>query len=215
MEKYIKKIDNLLDKINNSEVEEMLKQLRNDIIFDMALKRCNSNNKKEQLRYAKQLLADAKKDKARPLIHKMYQIDDTYQLTDGYIGVVLKEPITGLELNTNEGQYFDCRTVINRTGKNYYDYDYNYKEVDIDLLELEQLVLKIKKYKEPPYPTEFLGNKYNTYYSPLRLLTAIKILGTENVKVYFHTSSEKSPIYLKSDLGEGLVLPITVPKQEK
>lgn len=217
MEKYINKIDKIQELIKDDKVLisiEKLKELKDEIIYDMALKNCDSNCKRDQLKYAKLLLKEAKKDTGRPLIHKMYKIDDTYQILDGFVAVVLKEPISGLEINTNSEHCFDCRNVINRAGKNYYDYDYNYEKIDIDLLELEQLSIKIKKYK-PPYPTETLCHKYNTYYSPLRLLTAIKILGTNNVDIYFHTSSEKDHIYLKSDLGEAIVLPITVPKETK
>ena len=214
MEKYISKIDKIQELFKQSEqqlAEEKLQELKENIIYDVALKNCESNNKKEQLKYAKLLLKNAQKDTNRPLIHKLYKLDNTYQLLDGFVAVVLKEPIAGLEINTNEGQYYDCRTVINRPNKNYYDYDYSYEKVDIDLLELEQLALKIKKSK-PPYPTETLCCKNNTYYSPLFLLTAIKILGSKDVEIYFHTSSEKDPIYLKSSLGESIVLPIIVPK---
>lgn len=217
MEKYINKIDKIQELFKQSEqqlAEEKLQELKENIIYDVALKNCESNNKKEQLKYAKLLLKNAQKDTNRPLIHKLYKLDNTYQLLDGFVAVVLKEPISGLEINTNSKHCFDCRNVINRAGKNYYDYDYNYEKVDIDLLELEQLALKIKKSK-PPYPTETLCHKYSTYYSPLRLLTAIKILGTKDVDIYFHTNSEKDPIYLKSALGEAIVLPITVPKETK
>lgn len=217
MEKYINKIEKIQELIKDDKVLisiEKLNELKYEIIYDMALKNCDSNCKRDQLKYAKLLLKEAKKDTGRPLIHKMYKIDDTYQILDGFVAVVLKEPIAGLELNTANGEYFDCRNIINRAGKNYYDYDYNYEKIDIDLLELEQLAIKIKKSK-PPYPTETLCHKYNTYYSPLRLLIAIKILGTNYVDIYFHTSSEKDPIYLKSALGEAIVLPITVPKETK
>ena len=217
MEKYINKIDkiqNLFKKSEQQLAEEQLQELKEEMIYDIALKSSNSNYRKEQLKYAKLLLKEANKDTGRPLIHKMYKIDDTYQILDGFVAVVLKEPISGLEINTNSEHCFDCRKVINRTEKNYYDYDYDYEKVGIDLLELEQLALKIKKFK-PPYPIENLCHKYNTYYSPLRLLTAIKILGTNDVDIYFHISSEKDPIYLKSDLGEAIVLPITVSKETK
>lgn len=214
MEKYINKIDEItkiLYKFDLEKTEQKLQELKDEIIYDMALKNCKNNYKKEQLKYAKLLLKEAQKDEKRPLIHKMYKVDDTYQILDGFVAIVLKEPISGLELNTDDGEYFDCRNVINRAGKNYYDYDYNYEKIDIDILELEQLTLKIKRLK-PPHSKETICNKYNTYYSPLRLLTAIKILGTKDVDIYFHTSSEKDPIYLKSDLGQALVLPIIVAK---
>lgn len=216
MEKYLNQIDRILelyDKAKEQEALEKIKQLREILIYDIAEKNCNNKFEKEQLKYAKLLLKNA--SDSRPLLKKMYKVNNTFQLCDGYVGVVLKEPIKGLELNTAEGEYFDCRTIINRSGKNYYDYDDDYTEVDIDILELEQLAIKIKKYKEPPYPNEFLKYKFNTYYHPLNLLTAIKILGTENVKVYFHTSNGKDPIYLKSNLGEGIVLPIIVSNKRK
>lgn len=212
MEKYINKIDKILELIQNQKVivaQNELKNLKEDIIYDMAFKKCKGKADKEQLKYARLLLKSAKQDTTRTFMHTMYKIDNTYQILDGFVAVVLNEPIAGLEVKDYEEGYFDCRTVINRANKNYFEYDYNYKKVDVDLLEMEQLVLKNKKSK-PPYPTETLCHKYNTYYSPLRLLIAIKILGTNNVDIYFHTSSEKDPIYLKSDLGEAIVLPITV-----
>lgn len=216
MEKYLNKIDKVIklyNKAKEPEAFEIIKQLRETILYDMALKNSKNKYDKEQLKSAKALLKDVSND--RPLFKKMYKVDDSYQLVDGYTAVVLKEPIVGLELNTSDGEYLDCRTIINRSGKNHYEYDNDYKEVKIDLLELEQLSLKIKKYKERPYPTEMFGHNFNTYYDPTKLLIAIKILGTENVKVYFHTTNGKDPIYLKSDLGESIVLPIFVPNEKK
>ena len=218
MEKYINKVNaiqELFKKSEQEQAEKKLQELKEEIMYDVALKNYNSNYQKDCLKYAKLLLKSAKEDKSRPLLHTMYKLDDTYQITDGFIAIVLKEPVAGIEISIGDEQYFDCRNVINRKGKNYYEYDYNYSKVDMDLFELEQLALKSKKYKNPPYPTELLSYKYNTYYHPLRLLTAIKILGTKDVKVYFNTSNEKDPIYLKSNSGEAVVLPIIVNQELK
>lgn len=216
MERYLDKLDKILElhsQAKEPEAFENIKQLRETIIFDIALKNSKSKYEREQLKSAKTLLKNIGDDK--PRFKKMYKIGNSFQICDGYVAVVLNKSIKGLELNTADGEYFDCRNVLKTANGNYFENDYNYEKVDIDILELEQLAIKIKKYKEPPYPTEFLKQKFNTYYHPLRLLTAIKILGTENVKVYFHTSNGKDPIYLKSDLGEGIVLPITVSKNEE
>ena len=216
MEKYIRKIENIQKLLTNSEqqqAEEKLQELKNEIIYDLALKKCCGNNNKDRLKYAKKLLKNIPDDK--PQFIKMYKIDNTYQLCNGFIAIVLKEPIFGLELNTAECEYFDCRKVTNRSGKNYYEYDYEYKETNIDLLELQQLVMKISKYKDTPYPIELLGHNYNTFYHPLNLLIAIKILGTDNVKVYFNVEDSTDRIYLKSDLGEAIVQPIKVPEKAK
>lgn len=194
MEKYIKKINELLDKIDNSEAEQKLRELREDIIYDLALKD-SKGSKKEQLRYAKQLLADAKKNKRPSLIQMMYKIDDTYQLTDGYVGVVLNEKIEGLELNTAEEEYLDCRRVIDKSD---FRYNLNYKKVDINLETLTQQAIGMKNTKVEIYIGE-------TYFKPMNLLRAIKILGTDNVEVYFNTKGENN-IYLESPLGRAVVL---------
>ena len=179
----------------------------------MMNKEFKENYKLEQLKYARLLLEEAKADKKRLFMHNMYKVEDSFQITNGYIAVVLKEPIEGLEVSTDLTDYFDCRTVINRKDKNYYEYDYDYKKVKIDLSELEKLVGRIKNLK-PPKNFKCVYKQYNVYYNPLYLLTAIKILGTNNVDVYFHTSSSNEPIYLKSDLGEGIVLPVKVNKED-
>lgn len=218
MERYLDKLDKILElhsEAKEQEAFEHIKQLRETIIFDIALENSKNNKyKREQLKSAKLLLKGVSND--RPLSKKMYKIDNTFQLCDGYTAIVLKEPIQGLELNSADGEYFDCRKVVKTSSGNYVEYDDDYKEPkNIELWKLEQLSLKIKKYKEPPYPIEFLGHIFDTYYHPKQLLTAIRILGTENVKIYVHYSNAKAPIYLKSDLGEGIVLPIRVPDEEK
>ena len=87
-----------------------------------------------------------------------------------------------------------------------------YQKEKIDMLELEQQAIKIKKIKDIPIPLENIGKIKNTYYNPMYLLWAIKILGTTNVNIYFNNSNPKEPIYLKSELGEAIVLPIKQPK---
>lgn len=216
MEKYLNKVDKILELLSDDKAlvaKIQLEDMRKELIYDLALKNSKNKYEKEQLKSAKALLKSASDD--RPLFKKMYQVDGTYQLCNGFIAIVLYNMIAGLELNTKEIPSLDCRTVVKPSSGNYVEYDYNYKEVDIDLLELEQLAVKIKKNKESPYPIELLGHKFNTYYHPLNLLTAIKILGTQNVKVYFHTTNAKDPIYLKSDLGEGIVLPMKMPDEKK
>lgn len=209
METYINKI-NYIEKLLIEEkmqfAEEKLQELKNIIIYDMAIKKCSRNNsKKEQLKSAKELLKNSKDvNENRILFHKIYKYDDTYQLCDGFIAVVLKDMIDGLELNTADGEYLDCRNVINSCTPTEYEYD----EVKIDRLELEQKAIVVKKMKVYTPPIEQQVHINNLYFNPVYLLRAIKILGTENVKVYAHRSYEKQPIYLKSELGEAIVLPI-------
>ena len=213
MESYIKKINNIEKLILDDKIliaKEKLQELKSNIIYDMAMKNLKGNkNNKDQLKYAKQLLKNSyTKNENRPLFHKIYKVDDTFQLCDGFTAIVLNNMIDGLELNTEKGDYLDCRKIIkscNPTG-------YEYQKEKIDMLELEQQAIKIKKIKDIPIPLENIGKIKNTYYNPMYLLWAIKILGTTNVNIYFNNSNPKEPIYLKSELGEAIVLPIKQPK---
>lgn len=209
METYINKINYIEKLLLEDEIfltREKLQELKNIIIYDMAVKKCSRNNsKREQLKSAKELLKNSMEvNEYRILFHKIYKYDDTYQLCDGFTAVVLKDMIDGLELNTADGEYLDCRNVINSCIPTEYEYD----EVKIDMLELEQKAIVVKKMKVYTPPTEYQIHINNLYFNPVYLLRAIKILGTENVKVYAHRSYEKQPIYLKSELGEAIVLPI-------
>lgn len=214
METYLNRIDyieKLLIEEKMQLAEEKIEELKNIIIYDIAVKNCGrKSSKKEQLKSAKEFLKNSKAiNEYRPLFHKIYKFDDTYQLCDGFTAVVLKDMINGLELNTAEGEYFDCRNIINNYGVTSCEYE----EVKIDMLELEQTAIAVKKLKGTKIPTEQQVHINNLYFNPVYLLRAIKILGTENVTAYAHRSYEKAPIYLKSELGEAIVLPIMPPKK--
>ena len=125
MQTYITKIDNILNLLTKecySEVDKKLQDLKSSIIYDIARKNCKGN-KNYQLKNAKELLKNSiQKNKVRPLFHKIYKVDDTYQLCDGYTAVVLNNMIEGLDLNQEKGDYLDCRRIINNcnhSGNNY------------------------------------------------------------------------------------------------
>lgn len=212
MERYITKID-FIEKLLIEEkmqlAEEKLKELKNTIVYDVAVKRCGrKSSKKEQLTNAKALLKNSKDvNENRPLFHKIYKVDDSFQMCDGFTAVVLKNMIEGLELNTEKGEYMDCRKIINSCNMS------DYQEIKIDMLELEQKAIIVKKLKGMAIPTEYQVHINSLYYNPIYLLRAIRILGTENITAYAHTDSKKEPIYLKSELGEAIVLPIMQPKK--
>lgn len=215
MEKYINKIDyieKLLLKDEMQMTREKLQELKNTIIYDMVVKKCSRNNsKKDQLKSAKELLKNSKDvNESRILFHKIYKYDDTFQMCDGFTAVVLKDIIDGLELNTADGKYFDCRKFINSC-----DVNNGYEEIKIDMLELEQKVIAVKKAKAITPPVEYQVHINNLHFNPIYLLRAIKISGTKNVTVYAHKTYNKQPIYLKSELGESVVLPLTPPENEK
>lgn len=213
METYITKI-NLIEKLLTEDklqlAGEKLQELKNTIIYDIVVKNCGHKSyKKEQLKSARELLQYSKKvNEHRVLFHKIYKLDDTYQLCDGFTGIVLKNMIDGLELNTEKGEYFDCRKIINACNPTSREYG----EVKIDMLDLEQKALAFKNMKVYTPPVEHQIHINNLYFNPLYLLRAIKILGTENVKAYAHCTYEKEPIYLTSDLGEAVVLPLMPPR---
>lgn len=205
MEKYLKKLDEISEILlgnNPLFANEKVQQLKKIIIYDMAMKNANSY-KKEQLRCAKQVLKSAIKKAPRELFHNIFKVDDTYQITDGYVAVVLKDMINGLELSTLQGN-FDGRKIIesiNPTG-------YQYKKVEIDMMELEQKAIMAKKVPENLIPLEDTIHINNLYYYPIHLLRAIRILGTKDIEMYAHISGKKEPLYLKSEFGEAIVLPI-------
>ena len=188
-----------------------MKELKKTIIYDIALKKCGrKNNKREQLTSAKALLKNSKEvNEFRPLYHKIYKLDDTFQLLDGFTAIILKDMIEGLELNTVEGAYMDCREIINSCNPTGYEYE----KVKIEMTELEQKAIELKKNKGGTIPTELQVHINNLYFNPVYLLRAIKILGTEGVTAYAHCSESKQPIYFKSELGEAIVLPIRPPEK--
>lgn len=205
MEKYLNKLDEISETLlgNNPLIaNEQVQQLKKTIIYDMAMKNANCY-KKEQLRCAKQVLKSASKKVPNKLFHNIFKVDDTYQLTDGYIAIVLKDMINGLELSTLQGN-FDGRKIIesiNPTG-------YEYKKTEIDMMELEQKAIMAKKEPENLIPLEDTIHINNLYYYPIHLLRAIRILGTKDIEMFAHISGKKEPLYLKSEFGEAIVLPI-------
>ena len=210
MEKYLNKIDKIEDLLLNLEYQkakEKLEELKNNIIYDMAIKNSKSYQK-EQLKYAKMLLDSAKKvSKDRTIFHKMYKIDDTYQLCNGFVAVVLKDKLEGLELNTEDCRYYDCRNAMKISNGNYFNFEHYYQEVTIDILELEQQAIRARKIKDTPLPIQYAGNVGKIYYNPIYMLMAIKILGTKDVKVYMDIDKGKNrDIYLSSDIGKAIVI---------
>lgn len=205
MEKYLNKLDEISESLlgNNPLIaNEQVQQLKKIIIYDMAMKNANCY-KKEQLRSARQVLKSATKKAPRKLFHNIFKVKETYQLTDGYVAVALKDMIKGLELSTLEGD-FDVGEIIesiNPTG-------YQYKKVEIDMMELEQKAIMAKKVPEELIPLEDTIHINNLYYYPIHLLRAVRILGTKDIEMYAHISGKKEPLYLKSEFGEAIVLPI-------
>lgn len=126
-----------------------------------------------------------------------------------FVGIVLHNMIEGLELNKEQGEYIDCRKLINSCNHTSNEYE----EVKIDMLDLEQKAIGVRKSKAVTPPIEYQVAINNLHFNPIYLLRTIKILGTENVKIYVHTTYNKQPMYLQSELGEAILLPLTPPKQ--
>lgn len=88
MEGYLNKIDKITDLLKGGYfqlAEEKLQELKNVVIYDIAVKNCGRKNSKEQLTNAKAFLKHSKEaNEFRPLLHKIYKYDDTYQLCDGF-----------------------------------------------------------------------------------------------------------------------------------
>mgnify|MGYP003305873890 FL=1 len=76
------------------------------------------------------------------------------------------------------------------------------------MMELEQKAIMAKKVPENLIPLEDTIHINNLYYYPIHLLRAIRILGTKDIEMYAHISGKKEPLYLKSEFGEAIVLPI-------
>lgn len=205
MERYLNKLDEIDEVLANEKIlfaKEKVQELKKIIIYDMAMKNANCD-KKEQLRSAKQLLNHSIKRKNRELFHKIYKVDDTYQITDGFVVAVLNDMIDGLELSEMEGT-FDCREAIekyNPTGN-------EYEKVEIDMVELERKAIIVKRAKEDTLSLDDEVHINNLCFDPVYLLRAIKILGKKDVELYVHVSETKYPMYLKSSLGIGMVFPI-------
>lgn len=164
--------------------------------------------KKAQLINAKEFLKFSKKfHKEFTKFHKLYKLDNTYQLCDGFTVIVLKDMIEGLELNQDKTEYLDGRKIIDMCKTKLSDYE----QIHIDISQLEEQANVAKKLECVTF--QYTVHFKESYYNPIYLLRAIRILGTENVTIYIHNSSYKDPAYLKSDLGEALVLPIVPPKE--
>lgn len=211
METYLNKIDyieNLLLEEKLQLATEKIQELKKVIIYDIALKSATAGQK-ERLRSAKELIKNSKlKNESRPLFHKIYKVDDTFQICDGYTAVVLNDMIEGLELNTEKAEYLDCRKIINSCNPS----GYNYEKVEIDMMELEQKSIQAKRVKDRDFTTDEKLIINNLHFNPIFVLRAIKILGKDKVNIYAHTTSQIEPLYLKSDYGEAIVLPIRQPK---
>lgn len=211
METYLKRIDDINKLLLEEKLQlatEKIQELKKVIIYDIALKSA-TGGQKERLRSAKELIKNCKlANESRPLFHKIYKVDDTYQICDGYTAVVLNEMIEGLELNTEKAEYLDCRKIINSCNPT----GYNFEKVEIDMMELEQKSIQAKRVKDRDFTTEEKIIINNLHFNPIYVLRAIKILGKDNVNIYAHTTSQVEPLYLKSDFGEAIVLPIRQPK---
>lgn len=159
------------------------------------------SNAKSFLRYSKMI------HKEIPAYHKIYKLDNTYQLCDGFTAIVLKNMIDGLELNQEKCHYMDCRKFIDNCNNKLNDYE----KTKINMVSLKQCANIAKKLECVKFENTI--NFKNSYFNPIYLLRAIHILGTENVTIYIHNSSHFEPAYLISDLGEAMVLPVAPPKE--
>lgn len=176
--------------------------MKNRIVQTLPISKTNLklqlSNAKAFLRYAKKIHKEIKE------YHKIYKLDNTYQLCDGFTAIVLKNMIDGLELNQERYQYLDGRKFIDNCLN-------DYEKINVNIPYLKQKIRIAKKLECVKFENTI--NFKNSYFNPIYLLRAIHILGTENVTIYVHNSSYFKPAYLTSDLGEAIVLPIAPPKE--
>lgn len=147
----------------------------------------------EQLQAAKEFLENSKEvNEGVKKLHKMYRLENTYQMCDRFTAIVLTDPIKGLELNQDKEDYFDCRPIIERKRN---------CKLQTAKVDVEELDKKVKEINESEF--EYLVCINNTHFNPRYLLRAIKILGTQDVEVRIDV--EGLAVYLKSNLGQAMV----------
>lgn len=212
MEKYIKRINEIIGEYNNKNFEKLgglLEEIKKDMIYETALKNVNKKGKL-QLQCAKKILKD-KNTENRPLFQKIYKIDDEYMICNGYVGICLKNMIVGLDLHSEEDskRCVNIRNIISDININY-----NFSKTEINMLELEKLIVENKNRKKDEKLKPFIisKEKIKIAVNPEYLKNVINVLGGECEIICSDTNS-RDPIYLKSELGEGIVLPIIMPKE--
>lgn len=210
MEKYIKRINEIIREYNNKNFEKLgglLEEIKKDMIYETALKNVDKKGKL-QLQCAKKILKDKNND-VRPLFQKVYKIDDEYMICNGYIGICLKNMINGLELHSEE----DSKKCLNI--RNIFpDVYYNFSKTEINMLDLEKSIIenKNKRKDEELKPFIISKEKIKIAVNPEYLKNTINVLGGE-CEIICSDINSRDPIYLKSELGEGIVLPIVMPKE--
>ena len=163
-------------------------------------------NKRLQLKNAKDFLNFSKQVHPDQIpYHKIYKLDNTYQLCDSFTAIILNNKIDGLDVNQSKYEYIDFRKLIDST--KIVD---EYVKIDINIQQLKKQAIIANKLECVTFP--YTTNLKNSFFNPIFLLRAIRILGTENVTLYVHNNDYKEPVYLKSPLGEAFVLPIVPPK---
>lgn len=207
MEKYLKKISEIKKYVEFNDTKlalEEIDKLYEDILYNVALKNANSKSK-IRLQCAKKILNN-KNTKNRPLFQKIYKIDNEYMLCNGFVGVILKDKIEGLEVNENSEKCLDLNKVIPL------DLSTNYKEINFDKVEIEKSIIQNKQLKKEDRgqnPLILKVDKLEIGVDPTYLKYAIGVLG-DNVKMMCSINNNKNPIYLESELGRAIVMPINL-----
>ena len=93
------------------------------------------SNAKAFLRYSKLVHREITK------YHKIYKLDNTYQLCDGFTAILLEDMIDGLELSQEKYDYLDVRLLVNNCKNELCDYE----KIDIDMELLKQYANIAKK----------------------------------------------------------------------
>lgn len=211
MEKYLKKISEIKKYVEFNDTKlalEEIDKLYEDILYNVALKNANSKNK-IRLQCAKKILND-ENTKNRPLFQKIYKINNEYMLCNGFVGVILKDKIEGLEVNENSENCLDLNKVIPL------DLSTNYKEINFDKVEIEKSIIQNKSNKEDKeqIPLILKVNELEIGVNPTYLKYVIGILGN-NVKMICSINNNRNPIYLESELGRAIIMPMDLDYHKK
>lgn len=213
MEKYIKKISKILEKMENyiskEEIQEKLEDIRTQMIYETANKVANKEGK-QRLKYAKEMLKESQY--IRPKYTKQYIKNGKYMLCNGYNAVALNEELKGIEL-TEDTELIDVDSLINKLT----DIQDITDKINFDkILELE---IKNKSIKEKENKIIYMfktNDDTEKFVNPLLFREIYEILGGKNENItILSDDSSLSPIVIKSNLGEGLVLPVRMNNKEK
>lgn len=137
-------------------------------------------------------------------IKKVLETDKGYITTDGFKAYLLNEKLT--EIDMTEGAPFNAEGLLKVFDHN----DDKYQDITIDMADLEDYIkankLTVRSAKPTPYVIETSDKRIGV--NAVWLRDMLKLFKTNTVSA----GTEIAPLYITSDKGKGVILPVRLPK---